>query len=114
MDLGSALLSAERALDLLPDPAVRDRVTLSPAPLVEGLVVAAVAAAGGATRAEVAAEARGALLGKVAHLSVPDNRGEPDAVQVGQDEVRPLSPAQPFDGLQCRRSGHAPRKQRTR
>ena len=87
MDLGSALLSTELALDLLPDPAVRDRVTLSPAPLVEGLVVAAVAAAGGATRAEVAAEARGALLGKVAHLSVPDHRGEPDAVQVGQDEV---------------------------
>ena len=87
MDLGSALLSTELALDLLPDPAVRDRVTLSPAPLVEGLVVAAVAAAGGATRAEVAAEARGALLGKVAHLSVPDHRGEPGAVQVGQDEV---------------------------
>jgi len=87
MDLGSALLSTELALDLLPDPAVRDRVTLSPAPLVEGLVVGAVAAAGGATRAEVAAEARGALLGKVAHLSVPDHRGEPGAVQVGQDEV---------------------------
>jgi len=87
MDLGSALLSTELALDLLPDPAVRDRVTLSPAPLVEGLVVAAVAAAGGATRAEVAAEARGALLGKVAHLSVPDHRGEPGAVQVGQNEV---------------------------
>lgn len=87
MDLGSALLSAELALDLLPDPAVRDRVTLSPAPLVEGLVVAAVAAAGGATRAEVAAEALGALLGKMAHLSVPDHRGEPDAVQVGQDLV---------------------------
>jgi multiphosphoryl transfer protein len=87
MDLGSALLSAELALDLLPDPAVRDRVTLSPAPLVEGLVVAAVAAAGGANRAEVAAEARGALLGKAAHLSVPDHGGEPDAVQAGQDEV---------------------------
>ncbi len=30
MDLGSAVLSAELALDLLDDPAVRDRVTLSP------------------------------------------------------------------------------------
>ena len=87
MDLGSALLSADLALDLLPDPAVRDRVTLSPAPLVEGLVVAAVAAAGGANRAEVAAEARGALLGKAAHLSGPGRPGEPEAVQVGQDEV---------------------------
>jgi phosphocarrier protein FPr len=72
MDLGSAVLSAELALDLLGDPAARERVTLSAAPIVEGLVVAAVAASGGATRAEVAAEARNALLGKAAHLSVPD------------------------------------------
>ena len=69
MDLGSALLSAELALDLLHDPAVRDRVTLSPAPVVEGLIVAAVAAAGGGSRSEVAAEARDALMGKAAHLS---------------------------------------------
>jgi phosphoenolpyruvate-protein phosphotransferase/dihydroxyacetone kinase phosphotransfer subunit len=69
MDLGSALLSAELALDLLNDPTARDRVTLSPAPIVEGLVVAAVAAAGGASRAEVAAEARDALMGKAAHLA---------------------------------------------
>ena len=47
MDLGSAVLSAELALDLL-DADVRERVVLCPAPLVEGLVVAAVAAAGGA------------------------------------------------------------------
>ncbi|HEU5240954.1 MAG TPA: dihydroxyacetone kinase phosphoryl donor subunit DhaM, partial [Ornithinibacter sp.] len=86
MDLGSALLSAELALDLLPDPAIRDRVTLSPAPLVEGLVVAAVAAAGGATREEVTAEARGALLGKAAHLSVPDHGEASDTVEVGRDE----------------------------
>ncbi len=46
MDLGSAVLSAELALDLLDDPTARDRVVLSPAPIVEGLVVAAVAAAG--------------------------------------------------------------------
>jgi phosphocarrier protein FPr len=71
MDLGSALLSAELALDLLNDPTARDRVTLSPAPIVEGLVVAAVAAAGGASRAEVAAEARDALMGKAAHLAEP-------------------------------------------
>lgn len=48
MDLGSAVLSAELALELLEDPDARDRVTLSAGPLVEGLVVAAVAAAGGA------------------------------------------------------------------
>lgn len=71
MDLGSAVLSAELALDLLADPSARDRIILSPAPIVEGMVVAAVAAAGGAGRAEVAAEARGALLGKSAHLHEP-------------------------------------------
>ena len=71
MDLGSAVLSAEMALDLLADPSVRDRVILSPAPIVEGLIVAAVAAAGGATMTEVAAEARGSLLGKAAHLGPP-------------------------------------------
>ena len=87
MDLGSALLSAELALDLLPDPSVRDRVTLSPAPLVEGLIVAAVAAAGGATRAEVAAEARAALMGKAAHLSTPVEGEESDAGAVGLGEV---------------------------
>ncbi|GAA0807833.1 phosphoenolpyruvate--protein phosphotransferase [Spirilliplanes yamanashiensis] len=70
MDLGSAVLSAELALDLLDDGA-RDRVVLCPAPLVEGLVVAAVAAATGASRDEVAAEAAGALAGKQSHFAAP-------------------------------------------
>ena len=68
LDLGSAVLSAELALDLLDDD-VRERVVLSPAPLIEGLVAAAVTAAGGAGAAEVAAEAAGALAGKQAHLT---------------------------------------------
>jgi multiphosphoryl transfer protein len=67
MDLGSAVLSAELALELL-DDVVRERVVLCPAPLVEGLVVAAVAAASGASSDEVAAEAAGALAGKTGHL----------------------------------------------
>ena len=67
MDLGSAVLSAELALELL-DDAIRERVVLCPAPLVEGLIVAAVAAAGGAGRDEVAAEAAAALAGKTSHL----------------------------------------------
>jgi len=67
MDLGSAVLSAELALELLDDD-VREQVVLCPAALVEGLVVAAVAAANGADRGEVAAEAAGALAGKVGHL----------------------------------------------
>lgn len=68
MDLGSAVLSADLALDLAEDPTLRERVTLSSAPLVEGLVAAAVTAAGGATRAQVAAEAANALAGKRADL----------------------------------------------
>jgi len=67
MDLGSAVLSAELALELLDEPA-RERVVLSPAPLVEGLVAACVAAAGGADRDAVAAEALAGLAGKTAHL----------------------------------------------
>lgn len=67
MDLGSAVLSAELALELL-DERHRDGAVLCPAPLVEGLVVAAVAAAGGADRYEVAAEAMAALAGKTAQL----------------------------------------------
>ncbi|KAA0077256.1 phosphoenolpyruvate--protein phosphotransferase [Mycolicibacterium sp. P9-64] len=85
MDLGSAVLSAELACELLDDD-VRDRVRLCPAPLVEGLVVAAVVAAGGATVDEVAAEATGALAGKIGHLGpapVAAVADEPDGV----DEV---------------------------
>jgi len=76
MDLGSALLSAELALELLDDDA-RARVVLCPAPLVEGLVVAAVAAAAGADRNEVAAEAAGALAGKTSHLAAPEPQTAP-------------------------------------
>ena len=43
MDLGSAVLSAETALELL-DPAVRERVRMADAPFVEGAVAAAVEA----------------------------------------------------------------------
>jgi phosphoenolpyruvate-protein phosphotransferase/dihydroxyacetone kinase phosphotransfer subunit len=68
MDLGSAVLSAELALDLLDDADLRDRVLLCPAPLVEGLVVAAVTAAGGADAATVAAEAGAALAAKESQL----------------------------------------------
>jgi dihydroxyacetone kinase phosphotransfer subunit len=45
MDLGSAVLSAEMALDLLP-PETAARVVLCEAPIVEGLIAAAVQASG--------------------------------------------------------------------
>ena len=73
MDLGSAVLSAETALDLLRDEQ-RVRVLLSEAPLVEGAVAAAVAAKLGGSPQEVAAEARGGLQGKTTQLGA----GEPE------------------------------------
>lgn len=94
MDLGSAVLSTELALDLLADPAMRERVTLSGAPIVEGLVVAAVTAAGGAGRAEIAAEAQDALLGKASQLSshapgaAADRATPPTAEVVGEFVVQ--------------------------
>ena len=87
MDLGSAVLSAELALDLLDDPKVRERVILSAAPLIEGLVVAAVAAAGGAGRKEVAAEAHSALMGKAAQLSSPEDTSQPTVDPRDQGDV---------------------------
>ena len=77
MDLGSAVLSAELALELLDDD-TRERVVLCPAPLVEGLIVAAVAAAGGAGIKEVAAEATAALGGKIGQLGAAPTTTDPD------------------------------------
>src|SRR3954451_13064942 len=102
MDLGSAVLSAELALDLLDDPTAPDRVTLSAAPIVEGLVVAAVAAAGGASRSEVAAEARGALLGKAAHLSSPTETGIPELGPVDAAEIVGVFTIENRHGLHAR------------
>jgi PTS hybrid protein len=48
LDLGSALMATELALEALPQPQ-RDRVRISGAPLVEGAIVAAVEAAVGGT-----------------------------------------------------------------
>ncbi|TQI82314.1 phosphocarrier protein HPr /phosphoenolpyruvate--protein phosphotransferase /dihydroxyacetone kinase DhaM subunit [Serratia fonticola] len=67
MDLGSALLSAETALELL-DPQLAARVTLCSAPLVEGTLAAVVAANSGGSLEQVLAEAQEALQGKQAQL----------------------------------------------
>ncbi len=82
MDLGSAVLSAELALEL-GAPASHD-VRLSAAPLVEGLVAAVVRAAGGADLDTVAREAENALLPKITSLAEhrvdePARRADADA-----------------------------------
>src|ERR1043166_192076 len=68
MDLGSAILSAEMALDMLPEEK-RGHVILCEAPIVEGAVAAAVQARIGSSIQQVIAETRGALLPKATHLN---------------------------------------------
>ncbi|WP_353116954.1 phosphoenolpyruvate--protein phosphotransferase [Nitratidesulfovibrio sp.] len=70
MDLGSALMSAETALDLLP-PEVAAQVRLCPAPLVEGVMAAAVQASIGADLDTVLREALAALAAKAELLGMP-------------------------------------------
>ncbi len=67
MDLGSAVLSTETALDFI-NPELRRRVHLAPAPLVEGLVAAVVQAAAGEPAEVVVREAVAGLHGKEVHL----------------------------------------------
>lgn len=67
MDLGSALMSAELALELL-DPAQQANVFLCAAPLVEGAMAAVVQASVGSTAQEVLAEAQSALAVKEGQL----------------------------------------------
>lgn len=70
MDLGSAVLSAELALELrASDVPVR----LAPAPFVEGLLAAVVSAAAGGSLDAVAAEATAALGAKTGQLDIPDD-----------------------------------------
>ena len=91
MDLGSAVMSAELAVEML-EPHMRDRVLLTEAPLVEGAVSAATAARLGRTLKEVGAEALGGLQGKTSHL----HAGEPDDSIEGS-----LPPAEVSDGPQA-------------
>jgi dihydroxyacetone kinase phosphotransfer subunit len=85
MDLGSALLSAEMALEFAAAP---DRVILSPAPFVEGLVAAVVTASGGATLTRVAAEIAGAADAKRRQLGGTD-----------VDAPTPAAPSEPAGEL---------------
>ncbi|BDZ47314.1 dihydroxyacetone kinase phosphoryl donor subunit DhaM [Naasia aerilata] len=86
-DLGSAILTAETALDFLEDPS---RVRIVDAPLVEGAVAGAVAAEGGGSLDDVVAageSARGAELQRAGAGSSPPGgaspSGSPVAAQSG-------------------------------
>ena len=90
MDLGSAVLSAEMAVDLIGDER-RDRILLCGAlPLVEGAVAAAVTAKLGMPLEAVAAEARSGLAGARSPTSQPMRRRARDQRWPAS---RPESPA---------------------
>lgn len=93
MDLGSALLSAETALDFLP-PEQQARVYLCEAPLVEGAMAAAAQAMAGSNVDQVMAEARGALAAKAAQLQ--------QAAPAISPAAPPVTPAAPQTRLTVR------------
>ncbi|SIQ79485.1 Phosphocarrier protein HPr /phosphoenolpyruvate--protein phosphotransferase /dihydroxyacetone kinase DhaM subunit [Alkalispirochaeta americana] len=80
MDLGSAILSAETALEFL-EGSLAGPVKLAPAPLVEGGVAAAVQIGLGADLDTVLAEAMEALSPKLSQLGspVPEGGGLPES-----------------------------------
>lgn len=101
MDLGSAVLSAETARDLLA-PEVAQRVLLCDAPLVEGAVAAVVQARLGASLAEVAEEARRGLLPKAEHLRLAaPSAPSAQAAETEPTEVVRLTVSNPL-GLHAR------------
>lgn len=104
MDLGSAVLSATMALEFA---ATKNRVRLSDAPFVEGLLAGVVLAGAGAGLDEVEREAHGAMDAKRGQLSPPaspgielgpttagsgESRSDLTAVRVGS-EISPTSNA---------------------
>ena len=97
MDLGSAVMSAEMALDFRSSDS---EVRLSSAPFVEGLLAAIVTAAGGATLDDVDREARSALTPKVSMLgsAAPTSVVAPPATAGLSAEVTVVNP----DGLHAR------------
>ncbi|USQ78489.1 phosphoenolpyruvate--protein phosphotransferase [Ornithinimicrobium faecis] len=89
LDLGSAVLSAEMALEFV-DPDVAERVRLSSAPLIEGLVGAAVAAGAGADLEAAAAEAEQGLVAKSRHLGAETGVADAPPPPGGEGDTAPL------------------------
>ena len=82
MDLGSAVLSAELALELRSSVVP---VRLAPAPFVEGLLAAAVSAAAGGSLDDVASEASAALGAKTGALGVEEEHASGPPVPPASD-----------------------------
>jgi PTS hybrid protein len=85
VDLGSAVLSAQVAIDELVDSDTRGRVRIAEAPVVEGAVVAAIQASTGSRLDEVDEAARGAAT--MTKVKPPEGTGEPrGGAPVGRDD----------------------------
>jgi len=91
MDLGSAILSAEMARDLLP-PEIVEKLRFCPAPIVEGAIAAGVQIGLGMDLDTVCREASGAMLPKVEQLApetlaVPMEAPQPAISEAAAEQV---------------------------
>jgi phosphocarrier protein FPr len=87
MDMGSALLSTETALELI-DPEMAEKVALCSAPIVEGTMAASVAASADLPIAAVLEEAAGSLSAKKEHLGETEEAAtQESAIEVGDDAL---------------------------
>ncbi|MDB1125532.1 phosphoenolpyruvate--protein phosphotransferase [Vibrio algarum] len=87
MDMGSALLSTETALELI-DPDMVENIALCSAPIVEGTMAASVAASADLPMSAVLEEAAGSLSAKREHLGEVDEETAPaTVVEVAADAL---------------------------
>ena len=104
-DLGSAVMTAERAVEFSSEP---EKVLLADAPLVEGLVAAAVATQGGALAAAVKAAAEAVRFGPEPVLDAEAPSIRRQGSTGGKRRVRTRKPdgnARPACGEDCRWTG---------
>jgi len=107
MDLGSAILSAEMALELLP-PEMHEKIRFCPAPFVEGAIAAGVQAGLGSSLEMVYQEAVGALLPKREQLKgsltplAEETAPEPGQPSAGQDGLEAILTVHSLHGLHAR------------
>ena len=92
MDLGSAVLSAQMALDLIP-PDVSQKVRICPAPFIEGAVVAAAQASSGSNLEVVYREAMNALKPKYEQLreeitETPEGESEKKTLPINDEDKK--------------------------
>ncbi len=98
MDLGSAILSTEMALELLP-PEMTAKVRFCPAPLVEGAIAAGVQIGLGSSLDAVCEEAQQALQPKVEQLqSNPADAGKPADDRSSSPVLSPTGSQEPAAG----------------